>query len=80
MARAVAVFCGIRLSSRHTGEGYIVWDPADVVATTTLHLPDEHLVFSGLAPDYDPLFTLEAGDLVVYKVAAACSVASIGRA
>ena len=38
-----------------------------------LNKADEHLVFSGLAPDYDPLFTLEAGDLVVYKVAAACS-------
>ena len=62
-----------------TGGGYIEWDPADVVATATVHLPDEHLVFSGLAPDYDPLFTLEAGDLVIYKVPAACSVASIGR-
>ena len=48
-----------------------------MVATTTVHLPDEHLVFSGLAPDYDPLFTLGAGDLVVCKVPAACSVASI---
>ena len=62
------------ISTEHwTGGGYIEWDPADVVATATVHLPDEHLVFSGLAPDYDPLFTLEAGDLVVYKVAAACS-------
>ena len=67
-ARAVAVFCGIRLSSRHTGEGYIVWDPANVDATATLHLPDEHLVFSSLARGCASFFCFGTKDLVVYKV------------